>query len=185
VNTLFIAFSVLTLVPALLLVLSRNAVSGAMFMILSFVGLAGLFVLLEAFLLAILQILVYAGAVMVLFLFIIMLLDVRENEKLIRPKSIGFGASLVAGLLLVGVLFLSLVTSGALDGAAAVPLAPVEALPTADDPFAFTTSAKSYGYGLFTKYMLPFQMVGVLLLIAMIGVVVISKRYQEVDSRAS
>ena len=80
-DILFYIFAAITLVSALIMVLSPNAVNGAMCMIVSFVGTAALFVLLEAYFLAALQILVYAGAVMVLFLFIIMLLDVDKDAN--------------------------------------------------------------------------------------------------------
>lgn len=177
VNTLFVIFSVLTVVSALMVVLARNPVTGAMFMIVSFIGMAGLFVLLEAFFLAILQVLVYAGAVMVLFLFIIMLLDVDEIERF-KPKTMTLFASSIAALLLVVMVAMTLVASGAIESFPSDRPEVVE-LPTGEEPFAFATRAKAYGYGLFTKYLLPIQMVGVLLLIAMIGIIVLSKRYEE------
>ncbi|MEY3449725.1 MAG: hypothetical protein RL749_1346, partial [Verrucomicrobiota bacterium] len=77
---LFIFFAALTLGAALLLVLSRNAVTSAMGMILALVGVAADFFLLDAYFLGVLQVLVYAGAVMVLFLFIIMLLDTEDPQ---------------------------------------------------------------------------------------------------------
>ena len=152
-------------------------------MIASFVGMACLFVLLEAFFLAILQVLVYAGAIMVLFLFIIMLLDMDEAEDL-RTKSLPSMAAMIAfGLLLVTVLSFF---KGSYDG----PLSPIQATTTttvvteaidlkANPPaLPFSTKARTFGYGLFTKYMLPFQVTGILLLIAMVGVIVISKRHE-------
>ena len=81
-DLLFYIFASLTVVPAFLMVTSRSPVTAAMFMIASLVGMACLFVMMDAFFLAILQVLVYAGAVMVLFLFIIMLLDMDESEDL-------------------------------------------------------------------------------------------------------
>ena len=91
------------------MILSRNPVTAAMFMILSLVGVASLFVLLEAFFLAVLQVLVYAGAVMVLFLFIIMLLDVGPGGgKASRLKFL----SGVAGLISVGLLVVLLLDLG-------------------------------------------------------------------------
>ena len=80
IDLLFYIFSGLMILGALVMILSPNAVNSAMCMIVTLVATAGLFVLLEAYFLAILQVLVYAGAVMVLFLFIIMLLDV-DKEK--------------------------------------------------------------------------------------------------------
>ena len=78
---LFNAFVLLTLVGAAGVVLNRNAVNAAMCLLLSLVGIAGLFVALDAYLLAFLLLLVYAGAVVALFLFIIMLLDVRGDSR--------------------------------------------------------------------------------------------------------
>jgi NADH-quinone oxidoreductase subunit J len=182
-DLLFYIFAALTLVPAFLMVTSRSPVSAAMYMIASFVGMACLFVMLEAFFLAILQVLVYAGAIMVLFLFIIMLLDMDEAEDL-RTKSLPSMAAMIAfGLLLVTVLSFF---KGSFDG----PLSPVKepsaatvataAIDLEVNPPAlpFSTRARTFGYGLFTKYMLPFQVTGLLLLVAMIGVIVLSKRHE-------
>src|SRR5438874_8347755 len=101
---LFYIFAVLTLVCAFLVIanpFSRNPVTSAMFLVLTILSMAGLFVLLHAFFLAAVQILVYAGAVIVLFLFVIMLLNLREEE---RRKIKAFG--LVTGLLAVAALLL-------------------------------------------------------------------------------
>ncbi|MFP4352987.1 MAG: NADH-quinone oxidoreductase subunit J [Puniceicoccaceae bacterium] len=174
IEALFYVFAVLTVVPALLMVVARNPVNGAVFMIVSFVGMAALLVLLEAFFLAILQVLVYAGAIMVLFLFIIMLLDMDEVEKL-RPKTVTALASGVGlAILLVGVALL--LRSDGLAGQTFASLPAAPAFPSAEEPMEFAVRTKAYGFGLFTKYMLPFQLTGLLLLIAMIGVIVLSKK---------
>ncbi|NBB80589.1 MAG: hypothetical protein GVY36_14285 [Verrucomicrobia bacterium] len=157
------------------MVINPNVVNGAMCMIISFVGTAALFVLLEAYFLAVLQVLVYAGAVMVLFLFIIMLLDAdRDTSRLLKDKVTLAGS--IAGFALLVVLICA-----AFAGADHLPepaLLPVAENPTGEGSgIPFTTSAKSFGYSLFTKYMLPFQVTGFLLLAAMIGVIVVSKKY--------
>jgi len=176
---LFYLFSALTLLSALLVVVNRNAVNAAMFMIITFVGMAGLFLLLNAYFLAVLQVLVYAGAVMVLFLFIIMLLDVEHASK-VRPDTLTVVASGIGFLLLAsGVCTLFLY--GGVEPSyfpESVPELPLTAHSNAN-PLEYTTAARSFGYGLFTKYMLPFQMTGFLLLIAMIGVIVLSKQYTQ------
>jgi NADH-quinone oxidoreductase subunit J len=182
-DLLFYIFAALTIVPAFLMVTSRSPVSAAMYMIASFVGMACLFVMLEAFFLAILQVLVYAGAIMVLFLFIIMLLDMDQAEDL-RTKSLPSMAAMIAfGLLLVTVLSFF---KGSFDG----PLSPIKEPPAAivatesidlkanPPSLPFSTKARTFGYGLFTKYMLPFQVTGLLLLVAMVGVIVLSKRHE-------
>lgn len=180
-DILFYIFAALTLIASLLLVLTPNAVNGAICMIVAFVGTAALFVLLEAYFLAVIQILVYAGAVMVLFLFIIMLLD-AESEGCAYLKDKMTMAGAIMGFALLAVLFAS-----AFSGGAHLPdpaLLPVEPNPSGEGTgLAFTTSAKSYGYSLFTKYMLPFQVTGFLLLAAMIGVIVVSKKQAEEGPR--
>ncbi|MEM9226532.1 MAG: NADH-quinone oxidoreductase subunit J [Verrucomicrobiota bacterium] len=170
----FYLFSALTVLTAFLVAVSPNAVNSAMYMILSFIGMAALFLLLDAFFLAVLQVLVYAGAVMVLFLFIIMLLDVERASK-IRPSVLTLAASLVAfGLLVVGIgtLFLG----GDAPTSAMQPVPEIPMADGSDNPMEYATASRSFGYGLFTKYMLPFQVTGFLLLSAMIGVIVLSKR---------
>src|SRR5512137_2920840 len=99
-DALFYIFAFLTLVFGFLVVanpFSRNPVTGAMFLVLAIISLAGLFVLLHAFFLAAVQVLVYAGAVMVLFLFVIMLLDLKAEERR-KIKALG----IVGGLVSVG-----------------------------------------------------------------------------------
>jgi NADH-quinone oxidoreductase subunit J len=165
-DILFYLFAFLTVTFGFLVVanpFSRNPVTSAMFLVLTIVSLAGLFVLLHAFFLAAVQILVYAGAVMVLFLFVIMLLDVKTEE---HRRLRGFTAKVLAGvgpLVVVAIVFLFLRTlvnspvsgeaSPSLEGAT-IPL----------------------GKLLFTQYLLPFEIVSVLLLVAMIGVVLLSKK---------
>lgn len=173
-------FAALTLISALLVVVCRNTVNSALFMILSFLGMAGLFLMLEAFFLAILQVLVYAGAVMVLFLFVIMLLDVEATEKS-RPTWVTLLASLVAFVALaMGALYVFYEPDSAKLFVQQLP--EVQTMPTDAAPMAFTTSVRSFGYGLFSKYMLPFQLAGFLLLVAVIGIILISKRSLHSDN---
>ena len=168
------------------MILSRNPVTAAMFMILSLVGVASLFVLLEAFFLAVLQVLVYAGAVMVLFLFIIMLMDVGPDSgkgaKLTKKRILsGFIALLGVGLLTVLTLEYSGVATVATDSPAHWQDV-TEETSAAGANIVFSKSVKSFGYGLFTKYMLPLQVAGFLLLAAMVGVIVLSKKTDDVDA---
>ena len=159
-DTLFLILSVLTVATALLVVLNKNAVNAAMFLLLTLVGLAGLFVLLDAPLLAFVLILVYAGAVVALFLFIIMLLDTTPGSfKAFQPLTI---AAAVIGAALLGLGIWTLTER------AVLPHAP-ESLPV--------PTMKHHAELLFTTYLLPVQVVGFLLLIAMLGVIVLSKKY--------
>ncbi|MFM7215127.1 MAG: NADH-quinone oxidoreductase subunit J, partial [Verrucomicrobiota bacterium] len=158
---LFIFFAALTLGAASLLVLSRNAVTSAMGMILALVGVAADFFLLDAYFLGVLQVLVYAGAVMVLFLFVIMLLDLRQSEeRQIRILTIGTGALAVAAI--AGILIRAVI--------AAKPLASSPGL---------AGETKALGRLLFTQYLLPFEVMSLLLLVGMVGVILLSKKETE------
>ena len=138
---------------------SRNPVTSAMFLVLTMGALAGLFVLLQAFFIAAVQILVYAGAVMVLFLFVIMLLDLKEEQ---RRKFNAFGIG--AGVISVGAIAALLVRTIWFSGVGANKTPALEG------------ATATLGKELFTKYLLPFEIVSVLLLVAMVGVILLSKK---------
>jgi NADH-quinone oxidoreductase subunit J len=159
-DLLFYAFAFVTLASAALVVVSKNPVNAAMFLLLSLVGVAGLFVMLDAALLAFVLLLVYAGAVVALFLFIIMLLD--TSPGMLKPfrKTTMVASALAGALLLVGVL--------SLYHRAEFPAAHPAAAP----------ALKDYAEQLFTTYLLPVQVVGFMLLIAMLGVIVLSKKFE-------
>ena len=171
-DVLFCVFAALTLLCAVLVVanpFSRNPVTSAMFLVLTIISMSGLFLLLHAFFLAAVQILVYAGAVMVLFLFIIMLLNTDDPEGAYPWKAAALGLA-VFFLLGAGVLWL-------FHWSGAVASTPAGATPPelSDLPKVFTTSAKSFGRLLYTKYLLPLEIAGFLLLVALVGVVSLSK----------
>lgn len=171
---LFTFFAALTLGAALLLVLSRNAVTSAMGMILALVGIAADFFLLDAYFLGVLQVLVYAGAVMVLFLFIIMLLDTDEAPGAYPWKTAALG--LATFFLLAAAVVGLFIWSGAfVSGLPAGPTPPE----LSANPAEFTTAAKSFGRLLYTKYLLPLELAGLLLLVALVGVVSLSKDVPE------
>ena len=161
-DALFYIFAFLTLVFGFLVIanpFSRNPVTSAMFLVLTIISLAGLFVLLHAFFLAAVQVLVYAGAVMVLFLFVIMMLDLKEEERRKIRKLGVVGGLISAGAILA--IFLSSLLKAPL-GASQSPAAEGGTVPLARL--------------LFTQYLLPFEIVSVLLLVAIVGVVLLSKK---------
>ncbi len=166
-DILFHLFAIFTVASALGVVFNKNAVASAMCLLLSLVGVAGLFVLLDAFLLAALMVFVYAGAVVALFLFIVMLLDAQGGERKKFTKATIASSVLAAGLLVTGL------AGFARNGQ-------VETLPVADVP-AVGASLRAYGEQLFTTYLLPVQIVGFLLLIAMLGVIVLSKKFEGLE----
>ena len=160
---LFYIFASLTLVFGLLVVanpFSRNPVTSAMFLVLTIGSLAGLFVLLQAFFLAAVQVLVYAGAVMVLFLFVIMLLDLKEEER--RKIKL---AGAVAGVIVTGTIVAIFLQSLSAEKSLHV-----------QSSAAFEGSTAKLGHLLFKQYLLPFEIVSIILLVAMVGVVLLSKK---------
>jgi NADH-quinone oxidoreductase subunit J len=166
-DLLFYTLTTVTLAAGLGVVLNKNAVASALSFFVGLCAVAGLFIMLDAYLLAFLLILVYAGAVVALFLFIIMLLDMGGGDR--KPfKKITAAASLITAALL-GSGVVSFLSRGNFSTAPPAPLA---------DGSLFT-DLKLYGAQLFTTYMLPVQLVGFLLLIAMLGVIVLSKKYEE------
>jgi NADH-quinone oxidoreductase subunit J len=167
-SLLFNFFAVFTVVCAAGVVLNKNVVNGAMCLLLSLVGVAGLFVALNAYLLAFILLLVYAGAVVALFLFIIMLLDSKGDQ---RPglKHLSLAARIIA---------FALVAGGFVSFFARSRLLPEPSL--AGNP-ALGAELKLYAYQLFTTYLLPVQVLGFLLLISMLGVIVLSKKFDVVE----
>jgi NADH-quinone oxidoreductase subunit J len=161
-DLLFYLFALLTLLFGFLVVLnpfSRNPVTSAMFLVMTIASLAGLFVLLHAFFLAAIQVLVYAGAVMVLFLFVIMLLDLRVEERQ-RIRALSAVGGLVAVAAILGIFLQSLANSPL--GSNSSPVLEGTTVPL--------------GTLLFTRFLLPFEIVSLLLLVAMVGVVLLSKK---------
>lgn len=200
-NLVFYLFAFMAVAGGVLLVALRNPVSSAIAMVLSFVGLAGLFIGLNAYFVGIVQILVYAGAIMVLFIFIIMLLDLND-EKPVKFKSSSVVAGLVIPLLLV-VQILGVIQLGS-EGKKiefeeitndSMRKSAIQFSQADEDNVAFPREEQSaiykslthekspklpdtnlIGHTIFKSYNYPLQVVGVLLLVATIGVVILSKR---------
>lgn len=179
--TLFWFFALLMLGGGIAVLALKNPVSSALSMVASFVGLAGLFIGLNAFFVGIIQILVYAGAIMVLFIFIIMLLDLKVEERRIPKLSaiIGGGAIVLAiTLQLIGVLSKTPdIAAEPLDFKAASAAYAVTS-PNVSKQLSeeHLPDVNLIGDVLFKGYNLPLQIVGVLLLVSTVGVVVLSKR---------
>jgi NADH-quinone oxidoreductase subunit J len=165
--TLFYVFGAVAVMASLLVIAQRNPIYSVLLLIASFGALSGLYVLLDAPFVAVTQIIVYAGAIMVLFLFVVMLLnapheDTEHDEKihpLRRPGPMRFGAVL-AGALLVELLW-ALTRAG--GDAAGFPVAAV-------------ISVRAIGQALFTEYAFAFEVTSILILVAMVGAVVLAKR---------
>jgi NADH-quinone oxidoreductase subunit J len=160
---LFWIFALMMLVFGAAVIINRNPVASALSLVVSFLALAALFMSLDAFFIGIIQVLVYAGAIMVLFLFIIMLLDLRA-EELRKINWIASAGGLAVALALTVQIFLVV-------GSFQIAKQPFPPLvrSTSDD-------VHQIGLLLFGNYNLPFQIIGIIILVATIGVVMLSRR---------
>jgi NADH-quinone oxidoreductase subunit J len=165
--TAFYLFAAVAVAASLLVIAQRNPVYSVLLLIASFGALSGLYVLLDAPFVAVIQIIVYAGAIMVLFLFVVMLLNAPQEETeydvrihpLLRAGPLRFGAALAVLLAveLVWALSVASTETGAFAGGA-------------------VSSVADIGRTLFTDYAFPFEVTSILILVAMVGAVVLARR---------
>lgn len=164
----FLVTGAICLAGALGVVLFRNPVHNALSLIATLFGVAVLFVAQEAYFLAAIQVIVYAGAIVILFLFVIMLLGVDKAEQLQREPILGQRpAAVVAGIAILGLTLTALLSSAAEVTGARSVLAPLS-----DD----VPDIDRLGRVLFTDYIFVFEVTAVLLTIAVIGAVVLARR---------
>jgi NADH-quinone oxidoreductase subunit J len=171
----FYLFSGVCIASALMVIASRNPVHSVLFLILAFVNAAGLFLLLGAEFLAMILVVVYVGAVAVLFLFVVMMLDVDFAE--LRD---GFLQYLPVGAL-IGIVLLAeiLLVVGAWTIGGGTPRVAAAPIPTD------VSNTEAIGLVLYTKYIYYFQAAGLVLLVAMIGAIVLTLRHKEGVKRQS
>ena len=162
---LFFVFGITSAVSSVLMITRRNAVISALFLILNFAGLAGLYLLLNAQFIAVAQVIVYAGAIMVLFLFVIMLLRPENEKKFMEANpAVKTFAVIIAVLIFVQLVYLIFFSHPS-----SIPKADIAASVKAG-------TIEEIGRELFTNYILPFEAAGFLLLAATIGALVLAKK---------
>ena len=160
----FYAFALILLVSAVMVVSARNPVHSVLFLILAFFNAAGLFVLLGAEFLAMILVVVYVGAVAVLFLFVVMMLDIDfVNLRKGIHQNIALG--LLVGIVLLGELAMVGIGWGGAGHAIIVNKAPTD-----------LSNTQALGMLIYTKYFYAFQISGLILLVAMIGAIVLTLR---------
>jgi NADH-quinone oxidoreductase subunit J len=169
---LFYTFAAVTVIGALLVVAQRNPVYSVLSLVGAFFGLSGLYVLLEAPFVAVVQIIIYAGAIMVLFLFVVMLLNVPREDAaewdrshpLYRPAAVRIGAVLA--------LLMALELGWALSRTTGLT-----AIVGAGRPAA--SAVAELGRILFTTYMFQFEVTSILIIVAMVGAVVLARKRED------
>jgi NADH-quinone oxidoreductase subunit J len=164
----FYFFSAVAVLSGFLVVTARNPVHSVLWLILAFFASAGLFVLLGAEFIAMIMLIVYVGAVAVLFLFVVMMLDVdfvalKSGVTRFVPVGVLFG------LVLLGLLYFAFSDWQATEGALALRQAVTPPPAQVENTFAL-------GAILYTQYILPFQLAGIILLVAMVGAIVLTLR---------
>ena len=165
---LFFVLAATSVVAGLGVIFNRNAVYSALSLLVNFASLAVLYVMLNAQFLAAVQIIVYAGAIVVLFLFVVMLLGASGE---MRPRSwLNWGTAAIVGIALVLLTLLgTVVYEGFIGGATGV---------ATPQHVAEVGQTQALGAALFTKYLLPFELASIVLLVGMVETVVLGQRWQ-------
>jgi NADH-quinone oxidoreductase subunit J len=161
---IFYPLAGLSILLALFVIFNKNPINSAISLIGMMLSLAGIFVVLHAHFLAILQVIIYAGAIMVLFMFVIMLLNLnKDTGSTWKLRDGNFRLTMLAGVLGIGLLYkvIDVITSSGMENPSITP-----------DTFGTTAVV---GETLFTDFVLPFEVASILLLIAMVGAVVLAK----------
>lgn len=166
--TLFIIFAAICIISSLFVVLARSPIRSAISLIINFFAMGAVYVIMNAEFVALMQVLVYAGAIMVLFLFIIMLLDVKN-----MPKESVYYRNNFFGVLTLVILFFIVVFSAA---TVAYKTDIMSGIKSIQWMFVDGSNTKAIGYILFNKYLLPFEITSLLLLVAAIGIIVLGKK---------
>ena len=167
----FYLFSAVILLSSLMVISAKNPVHSVLFLILSFLNAAGIFVILHAEFLAMILIIVYVGAVAVLFLFVVMMLDIKSSiskENILQYMPIG----LLVGLVFIAELVIVLINTK-------LDLTNIQILSNPMSNFVGQSNTEAIGSVLYTNYILYFQLSGIILLVAMIGSIVLTLRERE------
>jgi NADH-quinone oxidoreductase subunit J len=160
---IFLYFAAVIVASAVLMITRRNPIHSVMFMLLLFFHIAGVFVLLNAEFLAAVQLIVYAGAILILYLFVVMLLNIGKESSAVRanrfwPWMTAFGVLVAAEIVL-------LVSRGAFSAGVDQPMR-----------FAAGAGVRELGEALYQKYLVPFEIASVILLVGLIGAVMLAKK---------
>jgi len=165
-TALFTILAVVTVITAILVIVQRNPVASAIYLIITLFSLAGIYLLLNAQFIAVIQVLVYAGAIMVLFLFVIMLLNLEREKKIVTRHRLQKVFGVFLGIVLlaqIGMVFNSVLLEGSKGT-------------FSPEKVAAVGNTQVVARLLFTDYLLPFEITSVLLLVAIIGAIVLAKR---------
>lgn len=180
-STFFIIFSIMTIISAILVVVHKNPVASAVFLVLTFFSLAGIYAVMNAIFIATMQVLVYAGAIMVLVVFVLMLLSLREESNLeIWNKPF---KKFIIFLIVSGFLFLVFLTIKTIEPKEPTVITNITSnvyeyklLDSPEKKVTVHGNTAAVGASTFIDYLLPFELISILLLVAVVGAVIIAKK---------
>jgi len=159
---LFILFGLTAIASAVAMILNKNTVNSALFLVLNMISVAALYLMMQAQFMAIIQILVYAGAIMVLFLFVIMLLNIEEEASLFNRSRAGYFLGFFMGIAVLAQLLFALNKW-------------LDIIPRISDNMTESGTVEAIGNALYTEYLLPFELTAILLTAAVVGALVIAQ----------
>lgn len=161
----FYALAVAIISLSIAVISARSAVHSVLYLVLSFLLVAVLYVTLSAEFVAVIQVLVYAGGIVVLYLFVVMLVSSKRSpEQHADQRRLGFTGTLLAGAVLFELVFIASYTAVRDEVSAMAPAVPVQG------------NTEELGWLLYTQYLIPFEVASILLLVAMVGAIVLAKR---------
>lgn len=161
----FFYFGSVIVLTAVLVVALRNPVYSVVALLVMFFHIAGLFVTLHAEFLAAVQLVVYAGAILVLYLFVVMILNLQQDDSYQRQVKWGLGLGLLALAEVIAII-----------GKAALPEEPAEGAAAAGEAATAVGNTEMVGTALYTTYLFPFEVASLILLVAMIGAIIMAKK---------
>ncbi|MEK6549811.1 MAG: NADH-quinone oxidoreductase subunit J [Nitrospirota bacterium] len=161
----FFYFGSVIVLTAILVVALRNPVHSVIALLVMFFHIAGLFVTLHAEFLAAVQLIVYAGAILVLYLFVVMILNLQQDDSYQRQVKWGLGLGLIALAEVIAII-----------SKAALPEEPAEGAAAAGEAATAVGNTEMVGKALYTTYLFPFEVASLILLVAMIGAIIMAKK---------
>lgn len=165
-TALFYGFASAAVISAVFVVTKKNPVASGMSLVVTFFSISGIYVLLNSHFIAIMQVLVYAGAIMVLILFVIMLLNLRPADIKLSSRTVSKAALLFFIVLIMCISLITIVSAGRFSG---------DKGGITPEIISESGSVQIIARAMFSKYLLPFELVSLLITVAIIGVVILSR----------
>jgi NADH-quinone oxidoreductase subunit J len=163
---LFYSFASAAVISAMFVIIKRNPVTSGMNLVVTFFSISGIYILLNSQFIAIMQVLVYAGAIMVLILFVIMLLNLRPDDIKLSNRVVSKALAVIFIVFIMALSLISIISTGNFSGVKGG---------LSSEVIAETGSVQLVARAMFSKYLLPFELVSLLITVAVIGAVILSR----------